>query len=80
MFPHLCLHGHELFLKVLGCRLALVSLRHLSFELGIGGGLVGTPVVALSLKKKEKTEYSPQWFLRPTSVKGIEVVKPNGGH
>ena len=53
VFPHLCLHGHELFLKVLGCGLALVSLRHLSFQLGIGGGLVGTPVIALSLKKKE---------------------------
>ena len=51
VFPHLCLHGHELLLEVLGCGLALVSLRHLSFQLGIGGGLVGTPVIALSLKE-----------------------------
>ena len=54
VFPHLCLHGHELLLEVLGCGLALVSLRHLSFQLGIGGGLVGTPVIALSLKKASK--------------------------
>ena len=54
MFPHLCLHGHELLLEILGCGLALVSLRHLSFQLGIGGGLVGTPVIALSLKMEKK--------------------------